>query len=1047
MGSDISRVRRDPLKDFAGIVLQQGRLLLDGDFNEYVAMLDRRLRAETMDLTSYGAHPTEAGVAWVPRLTPNGFRIEMNAGTLTIGRGRMYVDGLLAENHGREPLAFDALLSEATGTVDMPYALQPYWPTPEPLPETGTHLAYLDVWQREVTHLEDPDLIETAIGVDTASRLQTVWQVRVLPNAGSDACSADDADLGDDWLDIIRPSGGRLTTDTIDIDPSTDPCELPPSGGYRGVENQTYRIEIHDGGALGTATFKWSRDNGSVAVPVVDMVSTTTLRVGSLGRDDVLRISTGDWVEILDDHREFNQVPGVMRQVTVSDAARTISFNDPLPTNLRPADAADAAERHLRVRRWDQSGTVVDGVGNPVTDLSPPTASGVIDVPAASTPTTEIVLEHGIVASFSTVGNNGEFRPGDYWIVAARTADTSVERLVAAPPLGIHHHYARLGTFSAPNAETSCRTLWPPVWAGGDDCGDCTVCVTPQSHADDTLTVQQAVDSIAATGGTVCLAPGGYNLGAGVTINQARGLRIRGQGMATVVVSEGIAFDVTNSFDVTIENLAALAGGQSSAAVSLRNVVKVNVQDTVLIAVGVNDVVSAAVAMSGVSIMTAIRRNVLVGRAGIDGSGNGEIGIMTADLSIDDNVIAGIRGIDLGGRSLHVLACKIGSNKVLSTGRSIRATGAVAPNGALDVTDNELISGGTGISVGNNSTVTGNAVSGLGPGGLDGIVVADGGFPVPPSDVQILANRVHDRRGRGIALDVPVRTFMVKQNILTDVGDGIVMAAQAVAGHVAVDNNAVSRVGRGQTTEPATALGIALTNALFVEVSGNTVFDVGTEMVEGAIRAGVLTVGCRDVHVAGNTVYDVGSPDGFIGAAAGISVLGPFERANVSENSSAFSLTRTSPQEGLWWALLIASSLSGVGSLGPRHAVEVGNEALVFTNEWAAVQVLAGGHSTVSGNSLSGGGRRSTCEVLAAGDVIANANQCSHIGESVGALLRGDSIVASSNRVRGTRATLVLQVPEDRFSAVGNLAAGGTHLGAPGDSLPAPWDALNPTVP
>ena len=244
------------------------------------------------------------------------------------------------------------------------------------LSETGTHLAYLDVWQREVTHLEDPDLIETAIGVDTASRLQTVWQVRVLPNAWSHACSADDADLGDDWLDIIRPSGGRLTTDTIYIDSSTDPCELPPSGGYRGVENQNVPHRDPRRGCLGMATFKWSRDNGSVAVPVVDMVSTTTLRVGSLGRDDVPRISTGDWVEILDDHREFNQVPGVMRQVTVSDAARTISFNDPLPTNLRPADAADAAERHLRVRRWDQSGTVVDGVGNPVTDLSPPTASG-----------------------------------------------------------------------------------------------------------------------------------------------------------------------------------------------------------------------------------------------------------------------------------------------------------------------------------------------------------------------------------------------------------------------------------------------------------------------------------------------------------------------------------------------------------------------------------------------------------------------------------------------------------------------------------------------
>ena len=67
MGSDISRVRHDPLKDFGGIVLQQGRLLLDGDFNEYVAMLDRRLRAETMDLTSYGADPTEAGTYFTAR--------------------------------------------------------------------------------------------------------------------------------------------------------------------------------------------------------------------------------------------------------------------------------------------------------------------------------------------------------------------------------------------------------------------------------------------------------------------------------------------------------------------------------------------------------------------------------------------------------------------------------------------------------------------------------------------------------------------------------------------------------------------------------------------------------------------------------------------------------------------------------------------------------------------------------------------------------------------------------------------------------------------
>ena len=61
MGADVSRVRFDPLRDFAGVVLQQGRLLLDADFNEFVALLDRRLRAETIDLTSFGPFYGDVG--------------------------------------------------------------------------------------------------------------------------------------------------------------------------------------------------------------------------------------------------------------------------------------------------------------------------------------------------------------------------------------------------------------------------------------------------------------------------------------------------------------------------------------------------------------------------------------------------------------------------------------------------------------------------------------------------------------------------------------------------------------------------------------------------------------------------------------------------------------------------------------------------------------------------------------------------------------------------------------------------------------------------
>src|SRR5437763_9148039 len=417
MSADISRVRFDPLRDFSGVVLQQGRLLLDADFNEYVALLERRLRAETVDLTSFGPDPDRAGEAWVPRQTPDGFRVTASGGKLTIGRGRMYVDGLLADNHGAPANGFDPLLRERTGTADTPYDNQPYWPTPDQLPGGGPHLAYLDVWEREVTALEDPDLVEIAVAVDTTARTQTVWQVRLLANTGNATCETDDDQIPE-WLDTIAPSAGRLTSGTVDVAGDDDPCELPPEGGFRGLENQTYRVEVHDGGAPGTAACKWARDNGSVAIPVVEMVSTTVLRLATVGKDDVLRVSTNDWVEILDDHFELNQKPGVLRKVTVDDAERTITFAGAVPGDLQPATADDAPKRHLRVRRWHQAGGVKDGAGNQLTDLDATGASGLITVPSSAT--TQVVLESGVVVSFSVATGGGKFRAGDYWIFAAR---------------------------------------------------------------------------------------------------------------------------------------------------------------------------------------------------------------------------------------------------------------------------------------------------------------------------------------------------------------------------------------------------------------------------------------------------------------------------------------------------------------------------------------------------------------------------------------------------------------------------------------------------
>ncbi|MEP6811425.1 MAG: DUF6519 domain-containing protein [Actinomycetota bacterium] len=1040
-------MRFDPLRDFAGVVLQQGRLLLDGDFNEYVALLDRRLRAETCDLTSFGPDPNHAGTAWVPRQTPDGFRVTASGGALSIDRGRMYVDGLLAENHGITATGFDPLLSERTGTADTPYTQQPYWPTPDPLPSGGLHLAYLDVWEREVTSLEDPDLVEVAVGVDTTARMQTAWQVRLLPNIGNATCASDDDEIPG-WLDVIRPSAGRLTTDTIAVAPTDDPCELPPSGGYRGLENQTYRVEIHAGGAPGTATFKWSRDNASVATPVVEMVSLTVLRLASVGKDDVLRVSTGDWVEILDDHYELGHKLGEIRKVTVDDAARTITFTGAIPTDLRPANAADAAARHLRVRRWDQGGVVRDGGGAQLVDLDAPGATGLITVPSGAA--TQVVLESGIVVSFSiAAGGSGRFRPGDYWVFAARTADTSVELLDAAPPLGVHHHYARLGTVTFPGSQTDCRRLWPPLGGDGESC-DCTVCVTPESHSSGSLTIQAAVDQVKAVGGTVCVAAGVYDVANGVNADGARSLRIHGQGPATILVSRGTAFTAAQPVALTLESFAVVSGAAGAAAIRLRSPIATTVHDLLVLSYGSGDGGGSGIELSGLPLLVALRHNVIVGRTGIDGGSGDKIGIFTAALRIEDNVVVGLnRAIDLGGRSAYIYSCRIERNELLAGNLGgILATGVVAPGATLDVVGNKILCTGPGIAIGADATVDSNSVLRIGrAGGTDGIVVAAGGIAAEPGHVRITGNRVHDRAGTAIALRTGVRSFIVKENVAENVGAGIAIEGRGLAERVAVDNNEIFDVV-GTREGAGSAVGILLMRATSIAAVGNTVARVGVALQDGLVRAGIVVVSAEDVRLSGNVVDAVGAPDGFVGLAVGLAVGGPFTAASVVDNSVRFSADRSSPAQGSWQALLVQSAAAGATSFGKVATVASGNTTFVLTHGFGFAAPARSEHAGVTSNTLEGGGNLATCLVRVAGDVVAQGNQCLH-GEGqepAGIRIQATSVTASSNRVRGGRAMIVLQVPENRFAAVGNLAAGGTHLNTPGGGLPAPWSPLNPTV-
>src|SRR5262249_6328751 len=132
------------------------------DWNEQGEIVRRRIRIEARDVIGPCGGPED----------DCGFAIALTGGKLTIGAGRYYVDGILCEN-------------EQDG---VPYEQQPDYPNPanwaSGLGGVSYALAYLDVWGRHVTALDDPRLREVALGgPDTDTRLKRVWQVKILPLA------------------------------------------------------------------------------------------------------------------------------------------------------------------------------------------------------------------------------------------------------------------------------------------------------------------------------------------------------------------------------------------------------------------------------------------------------------------------------------------------------------------------------------------------------------------------------------------------------------------------------------------------------------------------------------------------------------------------------------------------------------------------------------------------------------------------------------------------------------------------------------------------
>jgi hypothetical protein len=1054
MTGDYSRRRFDPFNDFAGVLMQQGRVQLDADFNELVEIVDRRLRAETADII---------GRATVPKQTPDGFKIFITGGAPTIGPGRIYVDGLLAENHGAPPLQFDAGLAEQHGTNPIAYDKQPYFPnasTVAPFPTSGgPHLVYLDVWDREVTYLEAPALVEVALGVDTTTRTQTAWQVRVLPNVGAGASCDTPDDALDGWPAIIAPSAGRLSTAAVGVPADDDPCLTPPSGGFRGLENRLYRIEIHAGGPAGTATFKWSRDNASLATAVTALPDLSNLVVVRTGRDAELRFSAGDWLEITDDWRELSGQPGVMARVKeVNDGSRTITLVDPLPVGVFPVDAQGLADasRHTRIRRWDQTGQVSDTNGNLIVDLDLAGSAGVIPVPPDGT---SIVLEDGVQVTFTTAPAGGDYHIGDFWNFAARTADASVEVLTTAPPQGVHHHFARLAIVTLPNNATDCRTLWPPDFGGGG-C-DCSVCVSP---ADGPGAIQAAIDQIKAVGGTICLGVGVYTLREPLRIVGGQSLKIRGQGWKTqlVFLAAGAAVAIENSVGIELEEMAIItsgAQGVTGIAVGARNVIGLTVQRCVLAQLGAAETSLPAIGLTGIIGGAFLRENVIVAASGIGSlSARGLAGVaadrsslMTIGLTVQDNALVCRRsGVAFDGTVVHAGPTRVSSN--LAVGCSVGgivALGLAPPGGGLDIVENRLETTGDAITVGSDGTnVTRNHIAGPTRSTGNGIVLRSP-FEAGLGRCHVIGNEIVNVGGIGIAVQSSVRSALIKQNSIEGAGaGGIIMDAKSSADVIAIENNQVLQTASVANDQSTPVAGIRTWNATHATIASNVVIGVAPQAVQNPERAGIQAIGpSSSTRISGNEVTDVGPPGDYVGEAAGIEYLGAFGQLEMSENRVRRTQAAPSAQtRTTWFALRVQAALRNESVAGTNFTF-LASDQLLFAVLGTRLIRLAAGDSrlSVNANQLESFGESPTVRIATVATCIFSSNQCQldlKSGQPT-VLVAAAALVASSNYVQspGDLAMVAAVSDQSSFTVLGNITRGRIIVnGAP---LAVPWLPLN----
>jgi hypothetical protein len=612
MSSDISRTDDSERQHYKGVVMQQGRVILDRDFNALQEITERRIDADALDFVGPCGTP-DNGFAidaiipgspplWIPP-PPLSPPMAHNRDFL-ISPGTMYVGGQRAvfppADYGKPPITYS-------------YFDQPDWINPdEPSRDAALEFVYLDLLEQEVSAVEDPDLKDVALGgPDTSQRLRLLKRVKRLKVDSGD-CNAAFAQAQALWVNnnlAFDPKTMQLLPQaSLQVSFSTsasqpDPCEPVAQGGYLQPENQLIRVQITEGGAGGVPKLLWGYDNASFLYRA-DISDSQTLLLRQSPVDAFHLPRTGQVVEVLRSaliiDSEQDETDPLKARSIVRCVAEANGVIRTLSTGYQPSDRSIKLDQPLPTNYVNNQNPLFVRIWQSELDLSGADSSTVELVDTSNNSTTGIV----VTINMSLAGGKIQAPAGAYWLFAVRPSTPQAvypERFLtdAQPPDGPRQWVCPLAVIDWTGHTTS-----PPGSPPIDsipivrDCrekfdnlveltkrklsGCCAITLHPEDLRADPMALQTVIDKFAGNGEgiAICLTPGTYALAQPLRLDaRHNGLTIEAcHGAATIQATLNTEVKFLDGLVVLTQSTGVTVRGISfkPPAVGLKDAIAIN---------------------------------------------------------------------------------------------------------------------------------------------------------------------------------------------------------------------------------------------------------------------------------------------------------------------------------------------------------------------------------------------------------------------------------------------------------------------------------------